>query len=594
MEMTRKTILAIIAGCAMCASAQELHENLRVEGQYIPDVIRQDKIRMLPTRLQLKTILTPLKYEQEGVVASYRPDFTALSAAGWHTERRLPDTRGYLDLAAGNFLDITGSAGYRFVDTDDTEAGFMLQHNSTSLFRPRTGGPGDGRYRYRYDETIGLYGSHQFADAGTLSARLYWHAGLFNYYGATGDFRSNGRFPTQTLNDLYISAGWNAAQKGPLTWNGEVYYRYFGYRSAYTLDLPSRKGTRESQYGVSGDLSYTFSNASSIGGDIRFDGVSYCKPEGNIPLDGYSNLTLTPRYRYSSGNLSLQAGANLDFTFNAGPEGDRYSLFHISPAVSAGWRSGIAGLWLRAQGGTELQTLSALYEKDYYQNPELTSTLPVYTPADISAGLNVGPFAGLTAGLSVAWKYSRHVPAGGWYMSTLCPGYSYPAVPAGYAADLLARGEGMDIKGFSLGIYIDGKPADFLNFHGDVKYQPQNGEKGYFNGYDRPRWIFHGEIEVKPIEPVKLRLGYEYRGVRTIYALYKAQNTAGLPFTPDDITSGMRLPDITDLSAGISWAVTDRFTVWGEATNLLDRRVMLLPQEKGEGFGFQIGFGLKF
>lgn len=587
----KKIISAILALGCVTVWGQELHESLRVEGQYIPDVIRQDKIRMLPTRLPLKTDLTPLAYETDGVTASYRPDFTALPARGWHTERRVPERRGYLDLSAGKFLDIVGSAGYRFIDTRETLLGFMAQHNSTSLFRPRTGGGDDGRYRYRYDETIGLYVSHIFAGAGTLRAEAGYHAGLFNYYGATGDFRPGiGRFPSQTLNDAYISAGWSSPADARLSWGANAYYRYFGYRAAYTLPDIHFKGTRESTAGVNGGVSYSFGNGSSAGADVKFDYAGYT----DSSLDGYCNLTLTPRYRYSKAGLSLQAGLNLDITSGAGEKGNRYGTFHLSPAVNAGWRKGVAGLWLKAEGGTELQTLASLYERDYYQNPELTSTLPVFTPAHISAGVNVGPIAGLSAGVRIEYKYSKFLPAGGWYMSTLCPRLNLlPAIP-GYSYDLTARGDGMDVKGISLGMNINCRPLEVFSLTGDLSWQPQSGDKGFFNGYDRPRWILSVRAEAEVVSGVKVIVGYQYRGVRHIYAVARADAGSGLPFTTADRIEGMRLPDVTDLSAGLSWALSDRFSIWGEALNILDRRVQLLPQTKSEGFGFLLGFGVKF
>lgn len=81
------------------------------------------------------------------------------------------------------WLNSTLSAGYRFIDDRNTTFGVRLQHNSTSLWKPEVSETMKDTRMYRYDESIGFYGSHDFNGKGRLSGALDWHIGNFNYYG---------------------------------------------------------------------------------------------------------------------------------------------------------------------------------------------------------------------------------------------------------------------------------------------------------------------------------------------------------------------------------------------------------------------------
>lgn len=589
----RHSILLLSASLALAAQAQELHESLNVEGEYIPEVIRQDKIYTFPTVMQPEKSSASLPAATQGVVSAYSPELFAMPPLGWET-RRLPDPRrGYLTFAAGSQLNVLGNAGYRIIDTESTSLSAMLRHNSTSLFHARPRGIYHDTYRRRYDETIGLKASHTFGGAGTLDAELWYRLAWFNYYGieATDPLTFPAKAPTQTLNDAGLRIGWNSAAGKPLAYRVGVAYRYFGYRDYITENLTALTGRRENNFRLDGDIAYSFTDNSALALSLDAHLASYNKIESLPDLDTYSIISLTPQYRLQSGSLRLSAGPRIDIAANAGMKGDRYSAFHIAPEVNVDWRGGDIALFLHARGGSSPFTLAANSNIDYYQMPDLISTDPVFSPLDLKAGVTFGPVKGFSGSIHAAYKIADNTRAGGWYMARISPAFALQKVPEGFSA---IPGEGRyKLSGFSFGADFRIEAGKFVEISAAGTYQPQNGDKGYFNGYDRPRWTADASLRVKPADGISIDLTYSYRGVRRIYTQATSLNAPAL-HTPETRLIGHHLPDITDLSLGAMWNITDSFSVNILARNLLCRRVQYLPLVREEGLSLLAGFGVAF
>ena len=175
-----------MAACvALPAMAQEkLEGTLNVEGDYIPTVVRQDKIHLLPQKVSFELPALRTSTAQGLLTGDYAPGFSTLPAPVWRGELAEYPWRGYLDLGLGSYLNSTLSAGYRVADTESTRADVWLQHNSTSLFHPRMSEYGRDWKRYTYDERVGVSLRQSLGASGTLSGTLGYHLGLFNYYGA--------------------------------------------------------------------------------------------------------------------------------------------------------------------------------------------------------------------------------------------------------------------------------------------------------------------------------------------------------------------------------------------------------------------------
>lgn len=599
----RNYILALSAAAALSASAQ-FNQSIAVEGKYVPEVFRLERINTFPRQVKFSLESTPLNYDTKSVPALFAPSLLTMPATGWRDTRSLPDSKGYLDLSAGSWLNSNLSAGYKFINSDKTTLGIRLQHNSTSLWRPRVGDMLDFR-QFRYDETLGIYGSRLFPEKGRLDAAAQWHIGCFNYYGYGPIIMIPGsgnthypKDPTQTLNDVAFRASWTPAAASNINWKAQAGIRYFGYRALYNnniADIPTAdlkdaegRGGRETDIDLAGFISGTLSESSSAGMDMNADillmphsEVLDDKFNPQMP-DNYGILYLTPYYSFSRENLIVRVGAKIDLSFNAGNEedfeGNKYSFFHIAPDIRADYQAGPAALYLHLGGGTRLNTLASNYEFDYYQCPFIQNSTPIHSPLDAKAGVSFGPFSGFAFGADFAFRVSKKEYLGGWYMYDLNN-------KSDYAPDR------SDIHGFSIGAHASYDLGRIIRFSASGSYQPQKGKTGYFNGFDRPKVTALLSAETNPWSSLKLKLEYDFRGMRGIYRnerIYGSLND--FDFRPE----ALRLRNVAMLNFGASYRITPKFNIHLQADNLLCRHVDILPSQPSQGLVVTAGFGILF
>ena len=158
------------AASVSAPAAAQLHESINVEGKYVPEIIRIDRVNTFPKAFRQSLQSRPIGYEQGGVATSFRPSLLTMPATGWRSTREISLNPGYLELGAGSWLNTDLSAGYRFVDNSTTLIGARLQFNSTSLWKPEVSEPTEDVKQERYDGAFGLYASHVVKGYGRLDA----------------------------------------------------------------------------------------------------------------------------------------------------------------------------------------------------------------------------------------------------------------------------------------------------------------------------------------------------------------------------------------------------------------------------------------
>ena len=212
--------LLLLPSLAFTVSAQ-LHEEITVEGRYMPDVIPMERINRLPEAARFAMPETPPVYETAGQVTPFRPVCTLLPATLWRADRPSIPGRGYAELTLGSYLNGNLSAGYKIVDTRHSALGVALQYNNSTLFHP-------DNYAIRRicDGTGSLYGYHNFKN-GTLAAQAYYGCGWYNYYMVPGDT------PTQTTQQGGGAISWTGS--GAVDYTLRASAHYLGYRRLYTL-----------------------------------------------------------------------------------------------------------------------------------------------------------------------------------------------------------------------------------------------------------------------------------------------------------------------------------------------------------------------
>lgn len=626
--------IALLMAIPTTNASAQFNQSISVEGKYVPEYFNIDRINTFPQQYKFSLETKPLNYDGKSVPANFQPKLLPMIATGWRDTRTYSQNRGYLDLGAGSWLNSTLSAGYRFVDKEQTQAGAWLQHNSTSLWKPKLEYGDPETKQFRYDETIGIYASHTFTDKGTLQGAISWHYGHFNYYGfaplgATINDQLSLTAPKQNLNDVSVNIGWNpVVKKDDINWYANVGLRHFGYNNLTMMSknagaqtnssllFPYRKDftpVRETNINLNAGFVFPLSEKSVWGADLNFDQFVFSKintdnfPVGvQFTLDpvyqpaGYFLAALKPYYRFAKDKLLVKVGADIDISSGAQNLYDKYSTFHIAPDVKLDYNASPVNLYLHLSGGSRIHSLASNYEYDYYQTPTILSTIPVFTPLDGQVGISFGPFSGFSAGAEFAYRISRGEYLGGWYMAALNNGDSpFGNLPETINVNSLPyslsyryiTGETYNIHGYSLGINASYDLGKILKAMAKANYQPQNGEEGYFNGYDRARWLLDIAVESNPWSSLKIKASYNYRGVRTIYT--NARNRGGL-IMDERILEGLRMKDITSLNLGASYGITDNFDIWVQADNILNRHTEILPYQPQQGIRAYVGVSLKF
>lgn len=585
--MKRHIIIYMAACVALPAMAQEkLEGTLNVEGDYIPTVVRQDKIHLLPQKVSFELPALRTSTAQGLLTGDYAPGFSTLPAPVWRGELAEYPWRGYLDLGLGSYLNSTLSAGYRVADTESTRADVWLQHNSTSLFHPRMSEYGRDWKRYAYDERVGVSLRQSLGGSGTLSGTLGYHLGLFNYYGAVSHTDDNAKAPKQTLNDVRLRLGWQSSARGSWDFGLRAEGGYFGYRRSYGVAdyvWHPYGGQYEIQAGLGASAACRIGTANRVGVDLDFTSLSYNKVAAGSRSRSLQTLRVLPAYSYTADRFSASLGAVVDVTWGAGRSiaaevADLdYSTVHVAPAVRLSYDGGTWGATVSATGGQRLQTLRSGYELDYYQQPLLDYVMPAFVPVEAKVRFEAKPSARFRAGLDFTYATVRHLYLGGWYMPELSGENEYL-----YDFDR----QHCNLAGYSIGLDAEWTPLDLLTLSGRGTYQPQRScsTTGFFNGYDRPRWTVDAEATVRPVRALSLTLGYRYRGVRQIFWGY-GQSRDG---------QGYRLPDICNLRLGARYRISRTLSVYGSADNLLGHRIDLLPCQPMEGFNFLLGADVLF
>ncbi len=568
-------LTTLLAAASLCASAQELNESMTVQGAYDPVIRKHERISPLPDRLSLPLPEASLPLATQGEPVDVDSKLAQQDAPSWGT--RLPEQRrGYIDLLAGSFLNTSLSAGYRAISNSSTTLGIWLQHNSSSLFRANDDSP----YRRRYDETVGARLSQKFAP-GSLSLSAAYHLGYFNYYRAIDPAADPApALPgSQTLNDFLFNAEWEGRhRKIGFNYHAGATYRYFGLRRIYDHapeafgSYVSHTPARENDVTVNATLGYNTTRVSTFSLALQGRWLPYSNSELSTP--GF--YSITPAYTLMRPHLRLRLGVRLDLSHSV--EGyEKFATFHAAPDFSVSYTATRFTASLSATGGVQPNTLSSLHQLDYYSTPTLTATTPLYSPVNARLRLGFGNFRGFSAGLFATYAIMRNTPLAGTYPLYL---FNLP----GAAAMRLATPGYLDVRGFSMGADLRFALDNILTATGTLTYTPQHGSRGSFNGIDRPRWVLATEATVRPISPLSISVGYDYRGVRNLY----------FRTSPSAPVASLRLPDLYDLHARADYTFLSRYTVGISARNILSSNPWTTPDMPLEGFTLLGHFSVVF
>lgn len=599
--MKNLKLILVSAGLVACASAAtaQLTKEITIDREIVPEVRAASRPNARPQTISFVGSDIRLGLADPETAVPVDPTLRMLDPA--RTEPAFPLTpyRGYIDLGYFPTADFGVSAGYSILENKATRLGAWLQFNNLSYKRslgielpePEAEPLPDGKIS-RLSGKIGVDFSHRI-DAGALQASTAFGFGSYNpLHNIIENVIDGVKLRRQTTVDWTLGLCWNGKTPKFDYHAGIGLDLYsFGHEAEYwcddegaidtetlfpaprqfggSLDLGiSAKAGENGVFGV--DLTGNFLNTNHFLDVTRHyallpdDAVDDAETL-ELPAGGKSIglIRFNPYYRYASGIFTAKVGLNLDVTANWG------KALHVAPDVmlAVNPASGF-GAWLRLKGGEQLNSYRSLMEFCPWFDPYYnygTSNIPVAG----TFGLRFGSFYGATVGLHIDYAAVNNA---------LMPFFDCNALLAAPC----------NLRGAKAGVELQWRFRKLLSLGVEADFRLTSGDKGYWYEWaDRARTVVSAKVEVTPIEPLCICVGYQLRASRST-AIWPVALPAEEP------VDAFSLGNSNNLSAGATYAITPALSVFAEFENLLGSdayEVPLLPQQ---GFHGLFGVGYKF
>ena len=571
---------------------EELQKAIVVETDYQPELLKSTRLGTNPATLEEKQTKISLDYSDWAIPAKVDPLVVTQTVDDFAEKFKYSGKRGYATFGMGTFLNMVGNAGYRIVNTDKTDFGVWLQHNSTSGFIDGLHNSINEKYykysrQYVIEDRVGLDFSNVFSK-GVLKAETSYHFDRFNYYGSGTSLPGNTR---QVVNELNINALWRgeSVNDNQVSYYIGAEYNYFGNKFGFRNFCYDTgffdEGLTENILNINGGAEFLLGGSDFAGADLAFQYLGYRNLQGNVSGGIYETteniggksfgmLSVTPYYSHRTDNMNLRIGAHVDLSFDNG------TFFRIAPDVRFDWEmSRMFSLYASATGGNEIHTFHNVAARNRYVNPSLL--LPTsYTLVDAEAGLNFGLFKGFTITPFVGFAVVRDalVTTSKEVLGT----YPEPTVATTY--------EAVNMNGVKMGLRTAYNYSDKVEFKAAYTFAPQGTKSGYQLADNRPEHVVDAKLKVTPISQFDLYVDYRFMGGRRILNSFIDPSY----IQPIQWKSLVDLGAFSDLGCGVTCRFTDMFSAYCRLGNLLNRRQQLYYGMYAQSFNVLLGAAVNF
>lgn len=546
-----RTILSIFAlAVTLGANSQELTGEVTVDRTVQPTERDAAPLPLLP-RVDLPALRpSTLSISGRGVPTAVNPAVVFSEPTPWNPYS--PTTpRGYVAAAIGGpLIDGSLSAGYRILNTKSTALGAWLQYTGSNYKRL-------GAYWRDNQIAGGLYGTHQFNAVSRLDASVNYTWRRFNL-----------PYVWEHYNTFNLQGAWSS-KVDALQYGVDASYNWFGY--SYGSDEPDRTPVKQNHFCLGADARLPLDEYSGIELDVDFDLLASSKsftPGEHVLVDSHTGalLRFTPSYDYKAEKWGFDLGARLDLSFNEG------RFFHIAPQARGWWRpADLLAAAVTISGGEVVNPIAELAK-----NGLSTNAFTVYgfshVPLAVDAEVTIGPRRSLYATVFGGWARANN-----WLM--------------GIAAE--SAMQSVDIKGAHVGLEIGGAFRRLLKGCARFEMAPSDFEKGYYQWRDRARYVVDLAVEAYPISKLTVDAAWQLRAGRASY------NVSYLP-VPGNLQGSVlvarrqNLHNISDISVGANYSLTEALTVMARGENLLNRRNMSIDGTPAAGWTVLIGATYRF
>lgn len=548
--------VCVAAGAVINAQEPELTKEITVETDFVPVEQKAVKLNVLPDVYKTVVPTKELTYSDWAGTVEIPYLIHKYEPYGYNTKFDYSKAKGYAELGAGSQLNISGSAGYKFIDDNEKQLKAWLQHTSTWIGGNSSPLAVPIREKQKFNDNVfGLDYKHKFTP-GILDLRGFYHFDVFNYSGANSseEYQNPGN---QTVNEFGLKAEWRNPMSAhrKFTYSAQLSYNHFGFSKGIE---PQEGGLKENNLNLKIKAGYKL-NAVLVGLDLIGNYFGYSGiPSSTEIEDNMGLLKVTPYFYYGTGNVKLRAGVNMDFASHAG------SSFRLSPDVNAEYRV-LEGATVYAQvsGGKNLNRVSDYFSVCRYLAPNIQLGYTNRT-IDFEIGMKIGPFDGFF--LRPFFEYGKFVNILAPYIEK-----QQNEVPTGtideYVAVPYVFLSQNSIKGWRGGVEFGYNYNELVDLRFNLLYSPQDLKKGYYQGLDRAETVMGIDLKVKPIKTLTINLNFDLRSGRKCYSNY------GMVGEPAVHSWGeTELKNIGNLSAQVSYRVNKNISTFVNAGNLLNKQ----------------------
>lgn len=562
---------AVLAG-TVAAQAKDLKTEITVDRTVVPVERQATRLGSVVPELYSPAIRhKALGLYEYGEASEILPSISRLEPMNYGDTLSLTPYRGYASVGYFPAFNLGASAGYRLINKASTRLGAWLQYDGYSYKDFES-------HRHDYDKLDGSYKNNTVALGLHLDQRVgsksRVSAGVtYSFAALTNPFYDKDF--TQNRNDFAVNAAW-WSRAGRFNYHVNVDFDRFAFSKDYdkpnTMVSGIYKAAGETLLGFKAGLAYAADGVTPAWGlELAGDFLN----QSAYGLDNFVNndkpgthgiISLSPYYAFNAGEFHGRVGLKVDFMTgdkDTAPTGDDASV-RVAPDILIDYNATSQfAVFARISGGENFNTLRTM--------SQITPFIPSWqqygrsnVPVTVDAGFNIGPFKGFAVSF-----FGGYAVANDWMM---------PA-RTGFLVE--------DVKGWHVGLKFDYSYGSLVEASASVETAASGDQdKAYYLWRDRAKWAADASVTVRPIDKLSIDLGYKLRAQRSCYNL-SSKYTGG---RIDEISLG----NVSDLSLGARYAITDAFSVFARGENLLNHRYDIISGVAAQGLKGLLGVSLKF
>lgn len=618
MKTSTTVIAAVLTAFAAQASAQEpLNKEITVDKEIVPQEREAQRLQLTPKIVRPEIQYKKLEWTPRAVPTDPVNGLRLLPPAPWEASIEPQPYRGYVAAGYLPALKLGLSAGYKLLDTEKTTSNVALQYSGMN-YKGDNGYTGSIDYKH-HTVTAGADINHAFSKNLVVGATVeylhdsfsapwmdgfvsfhlsapFWDPGISNFTAIIDDV------PTRKMNEI----------------DGHVYMRHkvnsFSYGLAVDVEHTGFSGKKDLFEDISntvveahGNLAYDFSSTSSVKATVSYTDKQCSKftyPTSAI-LDNFSwptdmamasgathfgLLDATLTYNITKEHFALSAGAHLSSRSGDSKGTLVYPEFRLAvmPTQQFSAYFNVGG------GNVSMNSLGSIYrEMPFISGQQQFS--PTYENWSADAGINFGPFAGVTVEL-----WGRYARVKNLWMPLFVDVTDRIIQPAVGFNEFSLSGTGLmapenKYTSIHYGAAVGYKFGRVVALRVSYEGAPDSDDKGYAHWLDRAKSEFKAALTVTPVDRLNLKAAFSIRNGR------KQTHAVHIGDIGDDFYPGNRdyqyfkqLGTAASLDLGASYGINKRVTVWADVENILNRRWQMCYGIMNPGVTGLVGATYKF